>query len=868
MANFMNTKFTRGTLAVLTALVLLLTVLPMGALAAGYTVDHIDIALNLTATVNIDGVDQNVKFKLTTADKDNVTITNGSGQTMSVSRLTTGSTDTAGNPQIRFEGSFPVGTQSDPVYYTVVLRKTLEVTTAAGKTVSVPVTLTATMHYWDSGNVCPGWSRNPGRQSGIDLVLGNGSGTYQSPTGTLQIQKTVAGAELAEDTTFWFDIYKDGAIYQEDVSVLVEAGGAIGMRMLLNVPLGTYTIVEDTTRAVVAEYVLIDTDYSTEGGQVVINESTGCNGIVNITNTYEKEVITRDLTVEKLWEDLTPGTAHEEILVQLYRDGEALGAPVGLNDANGWTFTWEELDASHEWTVEELNCPEGYTSVIAYADGVFTITNTQELPPPPAPVDLTVTKAWANDTPSLRPDSILVQLYRDGVAYGEPVELNDANGWTQAWTGLDGEYAWTVDEVAVPEGYEKTVTLDNGIVTITNTHTNIHTGDAQVSVTKVWADNGYPDRPTSVTVQLLCGGEAYGEPVILNADNNWRHTWTGLNEDLTWTLAEIDVPEGYTSTVTQNGFDFILTNAMDYEPPVPPAPVDLTVTKAWVNDTPSLRPDSILVQLYRDGVAYGEPVELSDANGWTKAWTGMDGEYQWTADEVAVPEGYVKTVTVENGVVVITNTHTDIRIGDAHVSVTKIWDDNGYPDRPTSVTVQLLCGGETHGEPVVLNAGNNWHHTWYELNEDLTWTITELEVPEGYTSSVTQDGFYFTVTNSMDYEPPTEPEPTEPEPTEPEPTEPEPTEPEPTEPEPTEPEPTEPEPTEPEPTEPEPTEPEPTEPEPTEPEPTEPEPTEPENPPAVVNVPVTGSLLSAWIMVSVVSGIGLAGTLVARKKKD
>ena len=373
----------------------------------------------------------------------------------------------------------------------------------------------------------------------------------------------------------------------------------------------------------------------------------------------------------------------------------------------------------------------------------------------------------------------------------------------------------------MPEGYEKSVSVDGSVVTITNTHTNIYVGDAQVSVTKVWADNGYPDRPASVTVQLLCGGEAYGEPVVLSADNNWRHTWTGLNEDLTWTLAEINVPEGYTSNLTQDGFDFIITNTMDYEPPAPPAPVDLTVTKAWANDTPSLRPDSILVQLYRDGVAEGEPVELSEANGWTKVWTGLDGEYQWTADEVAVPEGYVKTVTVENGVVVITNTHTDIRIGDAHVSVTKIWDDNGYPDRPVSVTVQLLCGGEAHGEPVVLNEDNNWHHTWTGLNEDLIWTVTEIEVPEGYTSTVAQDGFYFTVTNTMDYEPPTEPTDPPTEPTDP----------------------------------------------PTGPTDPPTEPTDPDTP-AVVNVPITGGMLSAWIMVSAVSGIGLAGMLMTRKKED
>ena len=540
---------------------------------------------------------------------------------------------------------------------------------------------------------------------------------------------------------------------------------------------------------------------------------------------------------------IPPKTEHYTVLHTYYTNGEYDGQQSGgtLEVAEGADFG-EVVDGIEKLPVYAENTYEYTRYRVDPENKTIILTYVRTWEPKPDPVDLTVTKAWANDTPSLRPDSILVQLYRDGVAYGEPVELSEANGWTKVWTGLDGEYAWSVDEVAVPEGYEKSVSVESGIVTITNTHTNIHIGDAQVSVTKVWADNGYPDRPASVTVQLLCGGEAYGEPVVLSADNNWRHTWTGLNEDLTWTLAEINVPEGYTSNLTQDGFDFIITNTMDYEPPAPPAPVDLTVTKAWVNDTPSLRPDSILVQLYRNGVAEGEPVELSEANGWTKVWTGLDGEYQWTADEVAVPEGYVKTVTVENGVVVITNAHTDIRIGDAHVSVTKIWDDNGYPERPTSVTVQLLCGGEAYSEPVVLNADNNWHHTWTELNEDLTWTVTEIEVPEGYASTVAQDGFYFTVTNTMDYEPPTEPTDPPTEPTDP--------------------------PTEPTDPPTEPTDP-PTEPTDPPTEPTDP-PTEPTDPdtPAVVNVPVTGGMLSAWIMVSAVSGIGLAGMLMTRRKED
>ena len=75
--------------------------------------------------------------------------------------------------------------------------------------------------------------------------------------------------------------------------------------------------------------------------------------------------------------------------------------------------------------------------------------------------DLTVTKIWSGDGGNHQPDSILVQLYCNGEAFGEPVELNDANEWTYTWTDLRAEgNIWEVDEVEVPESYHKTVVYD------------------------------------------------------------------------------------------------------------------------------------------------------------------------------------------------------------------------------------------------------------------------------------------------------------------------------------------------------------------------------------------------------------------------
>ena len=62
----------------------------------------------------------------------------------------------------------------------------------------------------------------------------------------------------------------------------------------------------------------------------------------------------------------------------------------------------------------------------------------------------TVNKVWKNGSET----SIQAQLYQDGLAYGAPVELNAANGWTYTWTNLDDSYNWTVKEFSVPAGYK------------------------------------------------------------------------------------------------------------------------------------------------------------------------------------------------------------------------------------------------------------------------------------------------------------------------------------------------------------------------------------------------------------------------------
>lgn len=91
-----------------------------------------------------------------------------------------------------------------------------------------------------------------------------------------------------------------------------------------------------------------------------------------------------------------------------------------------------------------------------------------------ATTNVAVGKVWQDNEnqDGIRPDSVTVQLYCNGTAYGNPVVLNQDNSWWYRWDNLSADAAWTVDEVNVADGYTKSITKNavNAWV-IVNTHT-------------------------------------------------------------------------------------------------------------------------------------------------------------------------------------------------------------------------------------------------------------------------------------------------------------------------------------------------------------------------------------------------------------
>ncbi len=67
----------------------------------------------------------------------------------------------------------------------------------------------------------------------------------------------------------------------------------------------------------------------------------------------------------------------------------------------------------------------------------------------------------------------------------------------------------------------------------------------KIGVVKVW---GGSEREDNVIAQLLKNGSIYDE-VELNQSNNWRYTWTGLDQSADWVVVERDVPFKYNISI-------------------------------------------------------------------------------------------------------------------------------------------------------------------------------------------------------------------------------------------------------------------------------------------------------------------------------
>lgn len=103
-----------------------------------------------------------------------------------------------------------------------------------------------------------------------------------------------------------------------------------------------------------------------------------------------------------------------------------------------------------------------------------------------------------------------------------------------------------------------------------------------LQVVKIWRDAGSGvSRPETVTMELYCDGVLY-DAVQLSRENNWRHTWTGLDSRHTWNVVERGVSSPYQVSISRQGTTVTVTNAVYTSPPSTTPVPDLPQTgQTW-----------------------------------------------------------------------------------------------------------------------------------------------------------------------------------------------------------------------------------------------------------------------------------------------
>ena len=528
---------------------------------------------------------------------------------------------------------------------------------------------------------------------------------------------------------------------------------------------GTYTLKEtkaptnykldETEHAVVVTY-----DADQQIYHVTIDgEAVGSKASPKLI-TNENDIQYLNLEASKVWDDQdnVEGLRPESIEFQLYKNGTAEGKPVALSAGNNWKVTFSNLPDKDSagnlisYSVKEVKVPAYYTvdkEEAEFVDGKATITNKRT----PETTEVTVKKVWddAKNQDGLRPTTITVHL----LANGEKVQTSTVSGEGETWShtfsilpvyknGQKIIYTVTEDTVA-----NYTATFDG--TTITNTY---KPGKTSLTVTKKWDDAENQDglRPKTIKVQLYADGQKLGKEVELSEGNKWSYTFSDLDEKkdgktIQYTVKETKVPEGYTQTVeATNPGQVVISNTHT------PSKTRVQVIKKWddANNQDGIRPASITVRLYKDGAPTDQTLELSEANQWYGTFENLDVNaagkaLNYTVKEENVPEGYTLSIDDKDPAhLVLTNKHEP---NVTQVQVTKKWDDDNNQDglRPKEIRVQLYAGDQKLGKEVVLSADNKWTHTFEKLAEkangqDIHYSVKEVDVPEGYQVTITDDG--------------------------------------------------------------------------------------------------------------------------------
>lgn len=117
---------------------------------------------------------------------------------------------------------------------------------------------------------------------------------------------------------------------------------------------------------------------------VMIPKIVNNKWIYDIKSTPKTDIIrVIDINVKKVWNTSTSNTNDSiklprSIEVELLLNDKVIDT-VKLSKYNNWSYTWEDLAKSEEYTIKEINVPKGYTPSYQKDNNTFIVTNTSTL---------------------------------------------------------------------------------------------------------------------------------------------------------------------------------------------------------------------------------------------------------------------------------------------------------------------------------------------------------------------------------------------------------------------------------------------------------------------------------------------------------
>ena len=501
--------------------------------------------------------------------------------------------------------------------------------------------------------------------------------------------------------------------------------------------------------------------------------TTSGSGAEGLVLKYTHKVKAVDVTATVKWADgdNQDGIRPASVTLQLKADGENSGDPIAVNANSNWTKKWSglaEYKAGKKvvYTVGVSEISDYTVEITGDAATGFTVTATHV----PAKAEVKASVVWddADNQDGIRPEAVEAEIYAGDVSNSKKVRLTADNNWTASFGEMelkkDGQEIKYTLVGTKADGYTYTCT-GSGAAGLVLTYT--HKPEVvSVSVNTTWNDKNNQDgqRPGSYSVQLKADGEATGDVITLNGNNNFAKVWKDLpkykagkvGEAVKYEVAVSGLPENYETRTEADGNTFNVINTYI------PETVQIPVSVKWddANNQDGKRLDSVEAELYAEGQATGNKVTLDEKNSWKASFKKVDVKKDGKRINYTVKTTENKDYTItttgnvldDNGVVV-TYKHVPETV---NVSIKSTWNDANNQDgiRPATISVQLMKDDKEEGDNINLKLA--FSKTWsnlpkYANGKEIKYAVAISDV-SGYTKKVTgsvADGYVAAFTHSV-----------------------------------------------------------------------------------------------------------------------